>query len=185
MKFISKKEVFLPPVNKGVTLIVTEDIRVNNFKKTFKKNFVDNEGFRKKYLKEFSQKLKLSNIFGGVAVNILNSKYENLNKSNTDYVIHISDLEITNRVEFIGSVGMGSNSFGGMSNSTSIEYCVINLKVEVYDAKTDKEILDFVVIGEDSVFLFNFTETLNEAKTRTINHIVNYLKTGKVTYNKY
>ena len=185
VKFISEKEDFVSPSKKGVTVIMTEHIIVNNFKKTFKNNFEDIEGFRKIYLKEFSQKLKSSGKFGGVAVNILNSKYKNLDKGNTDYVIHISSFEITSRVEHVSSVNMNSNDFGGMGNTASTEYCVINLKVEVYDAKTDKEILDFVVIGEGSVFLFNFTDTLNKAKTRSINHIVNYLNTGKITYNKY
>ena len=78
-----------------------------------------------------------------------------------------------------------NGGMGGMQSSTSIEYCVITVKVEVYDAKTEKEILDFVAIGEKSVFMFNFTKTLQDTKARTITHIINYLKSGRTTYTKY
>jgi hypothetical protein len=79
----------------------------------------------------------------------------------------------------------GNERHGGMDTSTSVEYCVINVKVAVYDTKNDKEILDFIAIGEASVFFFNFTTTLEKAKNRTIDHIINYLKTEQTTYEKY
>jgi hypothetical protein len=43
---------------------------------------------------------------------------------------------------------MGMNGIGGMQSSTSVKHCFLSVKVEVYDAKMDKEILDFVAIGE-------------------------------------
>jgi hypothetical protein len=141
--------------------------------------------FVKDYLNEFSDKLIFSNLFDDVLIDTKSSTYEALDKGNADYVIHFSNIEIKNRIEWRSSGGMGMNGMGGMQTSTSVEYCIINVKVEVYDTKNDKEILDFVAIGEDAVFLFNFTKTLQETKIRSINHIINYLKSGKTTYDKY
>ena len=185
VQHISKKEDIVAPKTKKVIVFATDDVRIHEFKKTFEKNFKDKRYFTENYLKEFSQKLYANDVFSRISIDTNNFEYSSVDKSDADYVIHFSNFEIKNRVEWSNTGGMGMNGMGGMSNSTSVEYCIINVKVEVYDAKSDKEILDFVAIGEDSVFLFNFTKTFQETKERSINHIVNYLKTGKITYDKY
>lgn len=185
VQHISKKENIVAPKSKKVLVIATDKVNVYEFKKTFEKNFTDSKGFVKDYLNEFSDKLIFNNLFDDVLVDTKSSTYDALDKGNADYVILFSNIEIKNRIEWRSSGGMGMNGMGGMQTSTSVEYCIINVKVEVYDTKTDKEILDFVAIGEDSVFLFNFTKTMQETKIRSINHIINYLKSGKTTYDKY
>jgi hypothetical protein len=185
VEHISKKEDFIAPKTKKVVIIATDEVRVNEFQKTFEKNFPEKSDFSLSYLNDFSNELKISDVFSSVSVDTSNTTYASSNKENADYVIHFSNFEIKNRVEWNSTGGMSMNGSVGMNTTTSIEYCIITIKVEVYDANTDKEILDFVTIGEASVFLFNFTKTLEKAKERSINHIINYLKSGKVTYEKY
>lgn len=184
VQYISKKENINTPETKKVLVFATEDVEVKEFKKTFDKNFKGKRFFTNELMLDFSNKITLNNLFSDVLIDSTSTAYESLNKEKADYVIYFSNIEITNRVEWRNSGGMGMNGMGGMQ-TTSVEYCVINLKVEVYDAKNDKEILDFVAIGEDSVFLFNFTKTFNTAKERALDHIINYLKSGKTEYKKY
>jgi hypothetical protein len=185
VQHISKKAEIVAPQTKKVIVIATDDVRVNEFSKTFEKNFKSKRDFANNYLYDFSNKINSKYIYDNVSIDISNSTYDSLKNKNTDYVIHFSNFEITNRIEWNNSGGIGMNGMGGMNTSTSVEYCIINIKVEVYDAKTDKEILDFVAIGEASVFLFNFTKTFEKAKQRSIDHIINFLKTGRTEYEKY
>ncbi|TXD53955.1 MULTISPECIES: hypothetical protein [unclassified Polaribacter] len=185
VQYISSKEEIIEPQTKNVLVFATENVRVNEFSKTFQKNFTDKKEFTASYLNDFLQEAKSSDLFSNVSVDVLNSTYSSLNTEYVDYVIHFSNFEISNRIEFQQTGGMGMNGMGGMQSSTSIEYCVISVKVEIYDTINNKEILDFVVIGEEAVFLFNFTKTLQKAKERSITHIINYLKSGKTQYEKY
>ncbi|WP_299669383.1 hypothetical protein [uncultured Polaribacter sp.] len=184
VQHISKKADIVAPKTKNVIVIATEEVTVNEFKKTFEKNFAEKRDFSLNYLNEFSEKLSASYLYADVSIDTKNSTYASVNKENADYVIHFSNFEITNRVEWRNTGGMGMNGVGGMQ-TTSVEYCIINVKVEIYDAKKNREVLDFVSIGEKAVFLFNFTKTLQEAKERSIDHIINYLKSGKTEYKKY
>ena len=185
VQHISKKEEMVTPQTKKVLVFATDDIKVSEFKKTFDKNYADKSDFTTAYVNDFAQKSKINNLFSDVFIDADSRTYETLNKNNADYIIYFSNLEISNRYEMVQSAGgMGPNGMG-MQTSTSVEYCVITVKVEIYDAKTAKEILDFVVIGEESVFLFDFTKTFLKAKERSIDHIINYLQSGKTEYKKY
>ena len=184
--FISKKAEIETPETKKVILIATDDIKVLEFSNTFQKNYEEKAAFSSQYLNDFSNKIKASKVFGDVTYDISKETYASLNTADADYVIHFSNFEITNRYEWRQSGNIaGMNGMGSMNTSSSVEYCVINVKVVVYDTKSDKEILDFIAIGEASVFFFNFTTTLEKAKNRTIDHIINYLKTEQTTYEKY
>ena len=184
--FISKKAEIETTETKKVILIATDDINVLEFTNTFQKNYEEKAAFSSQYLNDFSNKIKASKVFGDITYDISKETYASLNTADADYVIHFSNFEITNRYEWrqSGNIG-GMNGMGSMNTSSSIEYCVINVKVAVYDTKNDKEIIDFIAIGEASVFFFNFTTTLEKAKNRTIDHIINYLKTEQTTYEKY
>ena len=184
--FISKKAEIETPEKKKVILIATDDIKVLEFTNTFQKNYEEKAAFSSQYLNDFSNKIKASKVFGDVTYDISKEMYASLNTADADYVIHFSNFEITNRYEWRQSGNIaGMNGMGSINTSSSVEYCVINVKVVVYDTKNDKEILDFIAIGEASVFFFNFTTTLEKAKNRTIDHIINYLKTEQTTYEKY
>ena len=184
--FISKKAEIETPETKKVILIATDDINVLEFTNTFQKNYKEKAAFSSQYLNDFSNKIKASKVFGDITYDISKETYASLNTADADYVIHFSNFEITNRYEWRQSGNIAEmNGMGSMNTSSSVEYCVINVKVVVYDTKSDKEILDFIAIGEASVFFFNFTTTLEKAKNRTIDHIINYLKTEQTTYEKY
>lgn len=184
VQHISKKEEIVTPQTKNLLVFATDDVKVNEFKKTFDKNYIDKSDFTTQYLNDFAQKIKINKLFSDVFIDTESETYATLNKNNTDYIIYFSNIGISNRYETVHHAGgMGMNGMG-MQPSTSVEYCVLTVKVEIYDAKTDREILDFVVIGEESVFLFDFTKTLLKAKERSIDYMINYLQSGKTTYKK-
>lgn len=183
VQFVTKKDEIKTPSSKNVMLFSSNSVSLKEFKKTFAKNFKDQKDFSNKYIKDFAVALKNNNLFSSVVTDTITSNFDDLNKNNIDYIIHISNVEIMNRVEWTQGA-MNVNGMG-MQPPTSTEYCVINVKVEVYNTQKDKEIIEFVAIGEESVFLFDFTKTFKKAKERSINHIINYLKSGRTTYDKY
>jgi hypothetical protein len=185
VQYISKKEEISAPSSKRILTFATDKVTVREFKKTFEKNYIDDSYFISELLNEFAQKAAINSLFAEVSVDTENATYASINKENSEYAICFSNIEISNRVEISQTGGMGMNGMGGMPMTTSVEYCIISVKVEVYDTKTATEILDFVAIGEESVFLFDFTKTLLTAKERVLTHIINYLKTGKTEYVKY
>ncbi|WP_439128398.1 hypothetical protein [Polaribacter sp.] len=183
VQFVTKKDDIKEPATKKVLVFSSNTVSVKEFKKTYAKNFKDDKGFSNKYIKDFSTVLRENKLFSNVVIDTITSNFNDLNKNKVDYIIHVSNVEIMNRVEWTqGAMNMNGV---GMQAPTSTEYCVINVKVEVYNIQKDKEIIEFVAIGEESVFLFDFTKTFKKAKERSINHIINYLKSGRTTYDKY
>jgi hypothetical protein len=184
VQYISKKEEIATPTTKKVLAFVSGDIQVIEFKKTFDKNYKDKDAFVSIFLNDFKKQVAANNLFAEVYIDSENQNYDAINKVDKNYIIRFSNLDISNRIEWTSAGGFGVNGVGVQAPS-SVEYCVINVKVEVYDAINNKEILDFIVTGEASVFMFNFTKTFDKAKERVIKHIVNYLKYGTTTYKKY
>lgn len=164
---------------KTIVVTASDNVDLKDFKKTYKKNYSDNKVFAKSYLDDASLALKMNGIFSNVKVGDINDWDSLRESSNSDYIIDFPYFEINNRVE----ITHNSSAVGMQTSST--EYCVINVKVVVYDVKKKKRIIEFLSTGESSVFLFDFTKTFQSAKERSITHIVNYLKSGKTEYTKY
>lgn len=169
---------------KKVVVSGSDNVRLNNFKKTFNKNYPNKEIFAKSYAEEFSVMAKNNAIFSKVELDRLDIWNSGKENSSADYIIHFSDFEITNRIESRHSAPTAGNNFGSMQ-TTSVEYCVIHVKVVIYDVKNKKEVLDFISTGESSIFFFDFKKSLAKAKSRSITHIINYFKSGKTLYKKY
>lgn len=180
IKYISKKENIEVPKTKNVVIIASDRVLLNEFTKTYQKNYENDNDFTRAYLYQLTKEMKQRNIFADVRMDSKTFNYDRLDTNTADYVIQLSNFEINNRVEWRNSA-MGVN---GMQTSTSVEFCVMSIKVAIYDAKTNKEILDFIVFGEESVFLFDFTKTLEKAKSESILHIIKYLETGKIAYKQ-
>lgn len=183
--------------SKSVVLTGFDNIDLNSFKKTFAKNYPTNNEFIEAYISEFITESKKSGIYGNYKVEV-DDKWKELDKginadravvdelfsnANADYVITFSNFEITNRIETSYRAPISNNPATATHNSK--EYCVLDVEVSIYDTQTKKRILKFVTTGESSVFLFNFSQTLLKAKKRSIQHIINYIKSGRITYNKY
>jgi hypothetical protein len=169
---------------KTVVVSSSDNVRLNNFKKTFNKNYPNKEIFAKSFAEEFSAMAKNNAIFSKVELDRLDIWNSAKESSNADFIIHFSDFEITNRIESRHSAPAAGNNFGSMQ-TTSVEYCVIHVKVVIYDVKNKKEVLDFISTGESSIFFFDFKKSFEKAKARSITHIINYLKSGKTLYKKY
>ena len=180
---IIKKEDLDNTTKKSVVVTVSDNVDLRDFKKTFEKNYKDNDGFVSSYLGEFTYELQKSKLFSNVDKKGVNSFERLKDQTAVDYIIDVPFFEVNNRVE-VTQRASGNPNFGGMQ-TTSTEYCVINVKVVVYDVKKKKRIVEFLSTGESAVFLFDFKNTFNQAKERSMYHIINYLKTGKTEYEKY
>lgn len=181
---IVKKATIENPKNKRVFISTSDKIHVDNFKKTFKKNYKTENDFIVSFIGDFSKKLNTSNVYAEIVNSDLTDKAESIHQIDADLEIHFAGFEITNRVEYRSTpAAAGPNGFGGMQHNT-VEYCVINTKVIIYDITNQgrAQVLEFVSIGEKAVGLFNYTKTFLEAKSLAIEHTINYLKTGKVVY---
>lgn len=195
---ISKSGKILKPNSKSVLVTGVENIRVNNFKKTFKKNYETDTLFVDAFINNFTDEAKLNDLYSNLNIDRENNwELLTLNKkvnspevealyalTDKDLLIIFSNFEITNRVETSYVMSGGANNFGG-GHTQSTEYCIVNAEVLVYDLKNKNQILSFVTTGESSVIFFDYTNTLLKAKERAIKHAVNYLRIGKITYDKY
>ncbi|SEC84786.1 hypothetical protein SAMN04489761_3760 [Tenacibaculum sp. MAR_2009_124] len=171
--------------SKKTIIKASDNVDLDEFVTTFNKMFTSKADFSEKFKKTFRSKLKNSVLFSNVEVGEINTFDLLREKSRSDYLIYLSNFEVTNRIEMRNSPAtVGPNNFGTM-HTTSVEYCVINVKVNIYDLKTKRKVHEFTAIGESSVFLFNFKNTLNKAKERAITHIINYLNSGKTLYKQY
>lgn len=179
---VLKQGTIATPKQKTVTVTGMENVVLRSFPKTYDKNFKTDSLFIVSYTQEFireAQKQQLFSSYNFTKNPIISDIDQELSEAQTDYLINFSNFEINNRVETTYSAPVGP---GGVGHHTSVEFCVVDVIVQVYDVKTKRLILRFTATGENSVFLFNFSKTLLKAKTKSIKHIINYLKTGKITY---
>lgn len=180
---IDKNENISNPESKKVVVTATDKLKLKKFVKAFNRKYKSNSDFVKSYLGNFTIEAEKNDVFDEIKfvdVNQLNLLKEN---SKADYIINFSSFEIINKFETRKS-HVSRNGETPYSYDPT-EFCVIKVNVKVFDVKTKKRILEFVSIGESSLFLFGYVKILEKAKSRSITHIINYLKSRKVNYKKY
>lgn len=184
--------------NKTALLIGDDDVLINEFTKTFAKKYKQKHDFVVQYDSLCAVILKQENIFGEIkhdksfdfisndllAFNPEQQKKVDSLFANTtaDYLIRISDHEITNSIQgsptmFMPMAGGGMGMSGGQSES-----CVINSHFQIYDIKTRKKVLDFVSKGSGGVGFFAFEKAFIKAMTNSVQNSAVYLKTGKLKF---
>jgi hypothetical protein len=193
---ISKSQNFklLPESKKTVTIVGCEDISLKEYVKLFNKKYSRKRDFVDDYISSLSNKLKSANTFSQIKFDLSplwcsikpysNIRYnENvldslLNNCNTDYIINISDINVTNRIEY------GRMNGGRALHMSITEFFMIQTSYQVIEVKSRKKILEFVSVGESAIFLFPCQSSLSAATRRSISNAITYLKTGKVnSYN--
>jgi len=179
---------------KTATVVGVDGLSLNEFTKTFNKKYRQNRDFIDEYINLVTNKLQMGKLFAQVKFD--NSRQWGLMKSfagmkedfkivdslftncSSDYIINVSNFEISNRIQSFTSYGGPNMSM----SSSSTEFCVINAQFQVIDQKTRKSILEFKSTGEGSVILFAFEAAFKNAVANSIDHAVAYLKTGKITF---
>ena len=189
---ISKSHEFnLNPDNSKTAIIFgSEDIVIEEFVKTFNNNYKENRDFVNDYISLLSDKLQNEKVFAQAKPDLSNQwstirsyssekqdlvMIDSLHNLNADYIINVSNFNISNRV-------VTRTNFGGSNmpaSTSSTEYCIVKARFEISDRKTRKNILEFYSKGESTVFLFAFKAAFNNAMKNSIDHAVSYLKTGK------
>jgi hypothetical protein len=177
---------------KKTILVGCNEVMVNEFTKTFGKNYSSNRDFVNSYLQLLSAKLNSGKVLNDLTVDtseewdkirsysaaLDNPKtIDDLFKNCTaDYILYISRLEIANRIE------SRTQSTGGQMNqqvTTTVEYCIVRARFQIIDKNSRKRVFEFESTGEASVLIFAFEKALKDAIGRSIDHTVEYLKTGK------
>jgi hypothetical protein len=185
--------------NKTAILVSSDEVMVNEFTKTFSKKYKQKEDFIQQFDSLFAIKLKNENIFGEIkydkSLELVSNDTFTVNQeqqkkvdslfSNTtvDYLIRITDYEITNSIQ--GNPGMMMPMAGGgmgMTGGGQSESCVVYSHFQIYDIKTRKKVLDFVSKGSASVGLFAFEQALVNAIGNSIKNSAIYLKTGNIKF---
>ncbi|WP_299162467.1 hypothetical protein [uncultured Tenacibaculum sp.] len=176
---------------KSILIAGHENVQLNNFTKTYKKNYENDKAFLKSYLNEFVTQIRQNNKSSNFEIDtttnwdVLIEGYNANNQAeinslfiNSDkrYLLYFKNFTINNRFVSSYSPGFGPGSFG---HHNTTEFCVVTAKVIVYNIKEKKQILEFDSTGESSVFMFDFTKTLLKAKTRSIENVIEYITTGK------
>lgn len=187
--------------NSKVLVVASDELALNEFVKTFNKRYNQRRDYINEYINLFKNRLSADNICSEIKID-KSSKWALLksfagskedfntidslfNNCNSDFIVLISNFEISNSKQF-NNYGGGYNASGGNMPmaSSSTEYCVVKAQFQIMDKKTRKSILEFKSTGEGSVFLFAFEEALKTAIDNSIEHAILYLKTGQIKYNK-
>src|SRR5688572_20278312 len=124
---------------KSIAVTGFEPVIVNEFKKTFSKRFAQNQDFCTEFANKLKDQLKSAMIFATVVYDSSaewkltrpgsfaqseSKAFDSLfNFCKTDYLITVTDFEVSNRIATNYSPGFGANNVG---STTSTEYCVIN-----------------------------------------------------------
>lgn len=179
---------------KTATIVGIDGLSLNEFIKTFNNKYKQNRDFIDEYINSFTNKLQMGKLFTQVKFDnshkwsliksfagakedfkIIDSLF---NSCTSDYIINVSNFEISNRTQTFTSGG-GPNM--PMRTSTT-EFCVVNAQFQIIDKRTRKGILEFKSTGEGSVFLFAFEAALEKAMNNSIEHAITYLKTGQIKF---
>jgi len=176
---------------KTAIVIGTEDVVLNDFIKTFYRNYSDYHKFVADYVGQFTGSLNNANILARVESDTsfrwgseIYYSYFAKDKMTSDsvliryganYLIRISGLEVSNRVQ--------TSMIPGGSNTPPIyktsEHCIVKARFQVFDLKTQQNVMEFITYGEGTVVLLTYQEAFNEAIKKSIAHAVEYLKSGK------
>ena len=183
--------------NKTAIVISSENIAVNEFSKTFKKRFKENTDFVQYHDSLMAVKFKSSAIFGTITNdqslsfatdNLLVLDKEQQNKvdslftsTTADYLVRVSDFEITNSIQGGAPMFMGTQG-GGMVGGGQSESCIVNAHYQVYQVKSRKKVLDFVSKGSSGVLFLAFDKALRDATANSVNNAATYLSTGKLKF---
>lgn len=181
--------------DKSSTVTGFEPVIIKEFVKTFAKRYPQAQHFSTEYAVKVKDRLARDKIFaavvydssvewkstrqGSFAKSDLNAIDSLFNSCQSDYIITISDFEVSNRIVTSYSGG-GPNNMG---SQTSTEYCLIDARYTLYDVKTRKKLLEFTSRGEKSVFLFGFENALIKAIDNSIEHAMLYIKTSKKEFS--
>lgn len=190
--------------DKTAILITSDNIVVNEFSKTFNKRFKENSDFVHYHDSLLSVNFKKLFVFGEINTDqsvkfasdnllILNKVQQNkvdslFTSTRANYIIRVSDIEVTNSIQgtgpvFMGIPGGGMGAGGGMFvGGGQSESCIVNTKYQVYDVKSRKKVLDFVSQGSSGVLFLAFDKALRGAIDSSINNAATYLSSGKLKF---
>jgi hypothetical protein len=179
---------------RNVLVVGNSDVALREFIKTFNKNYTQKRIFVDEYISAISEKLKSDRIFMNVGLDKSvrwdlmrsNSFSKELSLavdslvtgSNSDYLLCINDFDVDNRIQ---TMMMGGGP-GMPMTSSSNEFCVVTSRFQLIDTKTKRIVLEFESAGEGSVIFFAFEAALREATRKSIEHAIEYMKSGKIKF---
>jgi hypothetical protein len=178
--------------NKKTILVGCNEVIVSEFTKTFGKKYGSNRNFVNDYLSQLSAKLNSEQVLNNVTVDTseewdkirsYNAALDNpktiddlFKNCTADYIFYISRLELANRIE------TRTQSAGGQMNqqvTTTVEYCIVKARFQIINKNNRNRVFEFESTGEASVLIFAFEKALRDAIGKSIDHTVEFLKTGK------
>ncbi|MGD8306305.1 MAG: hypothetical protein PVF17_06595 [Ignavibacteria bacterium] len=183
---------FIALHNSNIEFAWTEKILLNEFVKTFNDEYSDTNKLTNKLFALFSNEfkhqipgIKLSQLEINVPP-ILQHGISLSNQNQTiaerffaslesDYIIVINSIEIDGADENSQYYNPATSTISGSSS----EECVVSLDIEIWDIKNQKRILRFFGLGTDTVVLFSYLSSLNNAMKEAVAYSVKFIK-GKV-----
>lgn len=181
--------------NTSVTIVGSDGLVLKGFIKTFNEKYENKHSFTTNYVTLFKNKLSQSGQFSLVHADtsytwnliksfvgskedffIIDSLFA---KNNSDYIINIHPMEISNR--FLNNTGTDAN---GNAMTTRKETCVVKARFQIIDRISRKPILEFESGGEKAVSFFNYKATLENAILTSMDHAVLYLQSGLTKFKK-
>lgn len=181
--------------NKTVTVVGLDEVFIQQYEKTFYKNFTSTLEFSQNIAENFSLAIESKGIVSASYMD-LSADWEHINtmiskksyliiqnllkKTKTDFLICIDEFIVKQNLVVHQNTDPTTLNGGGMTtNNVSQEFIIVEATVSVYDVKTQEPIVKFDVFGQDQVFLFSYSKSLMDAKEKMINNSLDFLKKYK------
>ena len=139
--------------NKTVTVVGLDRVYINDYEKTFYKNFENNLVFSHIFADMFSKSMENENVFSEVTseifvdwnhINTMTSKKSYLKiealfeECKTDYLFFIDEFEINRKVSVLNTT---YNTEANMQTTNLYEFLILKATVKIFDTKTHAPIL--------------------------------------------
>jgi hypothetical protein len=79
---------------------------------------------------------------------------------------------------------MGAGPGMPMTNS-STEFCIVKSTFELIDTNTKRVVMEFESTGEAGVIFFAFEAALRQATSKSVEHAIEYMRSGKVKFTRF
>ncbi len=177
-----------------VKLLVSSNVNVDEFQKSFESEYKTSESFRTIISKQiadsvtnliptmklsFGERQDIDLVLGGQSYSDeRNNRIKVLFESaQEDYFLLIKSVLITNKKTSTPGTFMYTGQGTGMyAGGGTQETCIVNIAVEVWSVKERRKVSEFVAVGKSTVFMFFYGTTLVDAVNNSVTNLVGYIR---------
>ena len=166
--------------NQTLILNVSNDVSVQEFRRTFDSRFGTGENYAKEIFNEISGFLQDMQGLAIVAYDSAQGGGEGSNPTNQKYALNITDVTVANSLQYHSGTPMVTAGGGMMmTGGGNSESCIITLDAELVRLSDSLSLWKVNCQGKAGVFLFAFETALMDATYKCVKNLCDFIRTGE------